>query len=139
MNTTPLPNQRADKYLHHVRVFKTRSLATQACGKGQVTMAGRAIKSSRDLVVGDVLEVERGDLRLRLRVLAFSAQRVGPPKVAELCENLTPAEWYERAAALRKEREMVRPREHEMVAKPNKQQLRQLRAWKEQQEPPSEG
>jgi ribosome-associated heat shock protein Hsp15 len=126
-------SQRADKWLHHVRAFKTRSLATQACAKGNVTNGGQAVKASCDLKVGDVLEVVRGDLRLRLKVLGFSSQRLGPPRVAEFCENLTPDEWYQKASELRKERSLITPHEHEMIARPDKKQLRELRKFWEQQ------
>lgn len=124
--------QRTDKWLHQVRVFKTRGLATQACEKGNVTQDGQVLKPSRDLKVNDVIEVVRGDLRLRLRVLGFPPQRIGPPRVAEFYENLTPEEWLQKAAELRRQRELERPREYEMLTKPNKQQLRQLREWQEQ-------
>lgn len=127
------PSQRADKWLHHVRAFKTRSLATQACARGNVTIGGQPVKASRDLKPGDTLEVERGDLRLRLRVIAFSVVRLGPPKVAEFCENLTPLEWIQRASELRRERELIQPRAHETVAKPDKKQLRELRKFWEAQ------
>ncbi|MDP1592170.1 MAG: S4 domain-containing protein [Prosthecobacter sp.] len=129
----PVLSQRADKWLHHVRVFKTRTLATQACAKGNVLVGGQTVKASRELKPGDVLEVVRGDLRLRLKVIAFPARRLGPPRVAEFCEDLTPAEWYQKANELRRERELVTPREHEMIAKPDKKQLRELRKfWEEQ-------
>jgi ribosome-associated heat shock protein Hsp15 len=126
-------SQRADKWLHHARVFKTRTLATQACARGNVTIDGQPVKASRDLKPGDTLEIVRGDLRLRLRVIAFSPQRLGPPRVAEFCENLTPLEWIQRASELRRERELIQPRAHETVAKPDKKQLRELRKfWEEQ-------
>lgn len=121
--------QRADKWLHHIRVFKTRSLATQACTKGNVTLGSQVIKPGRDLRPGDVLEVVRADLRLRLKVLAFPPQRLGAPRVPEFCENQTPEEWIIQAGELRRQRELETPRAHETVAKPNKQQLRQLREW----------
>lgn len=128
----PIETLRADKWLHHVRVFKTRNLATQACAKGNVTLAGQHVKASRDLRVGDVLEIVRGDLRLRLRVIAFPPQRLGAPHVPDFCENLTPEEWIQKAAELRRQREMQTPHAHESLTKPDKRQLRQLRAWLEQ-------
>jgi ribosome-associated heat shock protein Hsp15 len=124
-----LETQRVDKWLHHIRVFKTRSLATQACNKANVTLDGQVIKPSRDLRPGDVLEVVRGDLRLRIKVLGFPPQRLGAPRVPDFCENQTPEEWIIKAGELRRQRELETPREHETVAKPNKQQLRQLREW----------
>lgn len=128
----PVQTQRVDKWLHQVRVFKTRSLATQACDKGNVTLDAQTVKPSRDLHPNDILEVVRGDLRLRLRVTGFPSQRLGPPRVAEFCENLTPIEWIQKAAELRRQRELETPKAHETLAKPNKQQLRQLREWREQ-------
>jgi len=128
----PVQTQRADKWLHHVRIFKTRSLATQACSKGNVTLDSQPVKPARDLRVNDVLEVVRGDLRLRLRVIAFSPRRLSAPLVAEHYENLTPPEWIEKAAELRRLKELETPHAHEMLTKPNKQQLRQLREWQEQ-------
>ena len=124
---------RADKWLHHVRVFKSRSLAAQACQKGQVLLAGAAVKSSRALRQGDVLDVKRGDLLLRLRVLACPVFRIGAPRVTEYCENLTPAEAYLKASEARKERAYLHPTPQDQAAKPNKQQLRQLREWWEGQ------
>lgn len=124
-----LETQRADKWLHHIRVFKTRSLSTQACNKGNVTLDGQIIKPSRDLRPGDVLEVVRGDLRLRVKVLGLPPQRLGAPRVPDFCENQTPEEWIIKAGELCRQRELETPREHETVAKPNKQQLRQLREW----------
>jgi len=126
--------QRADKWLHHVRVFKTRSLATQACAKGNVTLGGQLVKASRDLRPGDVIEVVRGDLRLRLKMLDAPAQRLGPPRVAEFCENLTPVEWIHKASEARREKKLITPPEHEQITKPNKKQLRELREfWQAQQ------
>ena len=126
--------QRADKWLHHVRVFKTRSLATQACAKGNVTLGGQLVKASRDLRPGDIIEVVRGELRLRLKMLGAPAQRLGPPRVAEFCENLTPIEWIHKASEARREKKLITPPEHEQVTKPNKKQLRELREfWQAQQ------
>jgi ribosome-associated heat shock protein Hsp15 len=129
----PVLSQRADKYLHHIRVFKTRTIATQACARGNVTIGGQPVKASRDLKTGDVLEVVRGELRLKLRVIAFSPQRLGAPRVPEFSEDLTPPECYQKAAETRRERALITPHAHEMVAKPDKKQLRDLRKfWEEQ-------
>ena len=118
---------RADIFLHHVRIFKTRSLASQACTKGNVQINKQTIKPARDLKQGDELEVECGDLNLILRVLDFPAQRIGAPLVSKFMENLTPPENYERAAAARKQRAFIAPHEH--AAKPDKKQMRQIREW----------
>jgi ribosome-associated heat shock protein Hsp15 len=125
----PVTAQRADKWLHHVRVFKTRSLATQACAKGNVTLGGQGVKASLYLRPGDVIEIVRGDLRLRLKILGAPAQRLSPPGVAAFCENLTPLEWIHKASEARREKKLITPPEHEQITKPNKKQLRELREF----------
>jgi len=128
------PTQRTDKWLHLIRIFKTRSLATQACSKGNVTLNGQNLKPSRDLKIGDVIEVIRGDLRLRVQVLAFPNQRLSASRVAEFCENLTPDEWIQKASELRRQRQLETLHPHEQLTKPNKQQMRQLREWMAQEQ-----
>ncbi len=121
---------RADKYLHHVRIFKTRALAAQACTKGNVTMKGDAIKPARTVRVADVIDIDRGENRLTIRVLSLPANRVGAPLVGQCMEDLTPPEVYARAAAVRKENALIRPpAPHESAARPNKKQMRELREW----------
>ena len=124
---------RADLYLHHVRIFKSRSLATQACDRGCVRLAGKALKPSRDLKPGDELIVERGDLTLVLRVLACPDKRIGAPLVPTFMENLTPPENYHRASEARQLKEWTTP--HQRAARPDKKQLRQIRALMERNSP----
>jgi ribosome-associated heat shock protein Hsp15 len=119
------PGLRIDKWLHHTRVFKTRSVAVQACAKGNVKVGRQVVKAARLVRVGEVMEVEKEGLVLELKVKGLPERRVGAP----LLEDLTPAERREKAAAVRREEALVRPRAHEMVAKPNKQQMREIRAW----------
>lgn len=129
MSETPVA-LRADKYLHHVRVFKTRALAAQACTKGNVKVKGDAIKPARALRPGDVVEIDRGDLHLTIRVAGLPASRVSAPLAAQCYENLTPPEAYERAEAARKEQALIHPpTPHESAARPNKKQMRELREW----------
>ena len=123
------PGLRIDKWLHHTRVFKTRSVAVQACAKGNVKVGRQAVKPSRLVRVGEVIEVEKEGVLLDLKVKGLPERRVGAPLVAEHLEDLTPVERREKAAERRREEALVRPRAHETVAKPNKQQLRELREW----------
>jgi len=121
---------RVDSYLHSVRVFKTRSLAVKACQKGNVRINDQALKPAREVRPGEIIMVSRGDLDMTLRVLDFPRQRLGAPLVPLYMENLTPPENYEKAAAAHKERLYLTP--HEKAARPDKKQLRQIRAWIEQ-------
>ncbi len=101
----PLTVLRADKYLHHVRIFKTRTLATHACDLGHVRLGGQPVKPARDLRIGDVLDVTRGDLQMVLRVLALPPKRLSAPDVPAHCENLTPQASIQRAAEARQQRQ----------------------------------
>lgn len=123
---------RVDKWLHHVRLFKTRSLAGQACGKGNIILLKQAVKASREVTVGDIIEVERGGMMMRVKVLGVPQQRIGAKRVAEFLEDLTPSEVYAKAAAIRREDALTRPAIHEQAGRPNKQQMRQLREWREE-------
>ena len=118
---------RADLYLHYVRIFKSRSLAAQACTRGNGRIAGQPLKAARELKVGDLLDIQRGDLSLVIRVLDFPKARVGAALVPQYLENFTPVENYQRAAEARREAALVAP--HPFAAKPDKKQLRQIRQW----------
>ena len=86
---------RGDKWLWAVRVFKTRSIATEACKKGRVSIGGVTIKPSRTIRVGEVITVRKPPIEYSFRVLQLLASRVGAKRVAEFMENVTPQAQYE--------------------------------------------
>ena len=88
---------RADKWLWAVRVFKTRSLATEACRAGHVQINGQPAKASRYLKIGDLIRAQTGVVLRTVRVVALTAQRVGAARVPEFAEDLTPAAEYQKA------------------------------------------
>ena len=86
---------RVDKWLWATRVFKTRTLATDACRLGRVTIAGMNVKPSRTVKVGDVIEVRKPPITLTLRVAGITQNRVGAKLVPNYLENLTTPDQYE--------------------------------------------
>lgn len=86
---------RVDKWLWAVRVFKTRSIATDACKKGRISIAGVTIKPSRVIRVGEVITVRKPPIEYSFRVIQLLVSRVGAKRVAEFMENVTPREQYE--------------------------------------------
>lgn len=86
---------RVDKWLWAARIFKTRSLAAQACKKGQVTMGGAQLKPSRTLKVGDVVSVRKSPITYSFKVLQTLEHRVGAKLIPEVLENVTAPEQYE--------------------------------------------
>ena len=86
---------RVDKWLWAVRVFKTRSIATDACKKGRISIAGVTVKPSRVIRVGEVITVRKPPIEYSFRVVQLLGSRVGAKRVAEFMENVTPREQYE--------------------------------------------
>ena len=83
---------RIDKYLWAVRIYKTRTLATEACKKGRVTMNDAPVKASRMVTTGDVIEVKKMPVAYRYRILDPIEKRVGARIVDQYVENITPEE-----------------------------------------------
>ena len=87
--------ERIDKWLWAMRVFKTRSISTDACKKGRVSVGGVAVKPSRTIKPGDVIDVRKPPITYTFRVVALSENRLGAKLVPEYLENLTPQSQYD--------------------------------------------
>lgn len=87
--------ERIDKWLWAMRVFKTRTIATEACKKGRVTIGGNAVKPSRTIKVGDTVDVRKPPVTYTFRVLRLSNNRLGARLVPEYLENITAPSQYE--------------------------------------------
>ena len=81
---------RVDKWLWAMRVFKTRTVATEACKKGRVYVGDTVIKPSRTIKVGDVVKVRKPPVTYSFRVLALTQNRLGAKLVPDYMENITP-------------------------------------------------
>lgn len=83
---------RVDKWLWAIRLYKTRTLATEACAAGKVKIEGESVKASYLLKVGQVLQLNRQGEKWTIKALKLIEKRVGAP-IAALCyEDLTPPE-----------------------------------------------
>lgn len=83
---------RVDKWLWSVRIFKSRTLATDACKSGKVKLGGSSLKPSYLIQRGDQLEVKKNGFDLQFKVIDLIQKRVSAP-LAQVCyEDLTPAE-----------------------------------------------
>jgi ribosome-associated heat shock protein Hsp15 len=87
---------RIDKWLWSVRVFKTRSLAIDACNAGHVKLDGQRVKPSRSVHVGEVYTAQVGELTRTIKSLGLIERRVGAAQVPQFMEDLTPKVEYER-------------------------------------------
>ena len=86
---------RIDKYLWAMRIYKTRSIAADACKNGRITMDGVQLKPSRTFHVGDVFNVRKGPITYTYRVLQLSENRLGAKLVPEYLRDCTAPEQLE--------------------------------------------
>jgi ribosome-associated heat shock protein Hsp15 len=114
---------RIDKWLWAVRLFKSRSLATEACSAGHVKIGGSSVKPSRDVRAGEEIRVLTGNVNRTVRVLAVLDRRVGAKVVGKFLEDLTPPEEYSRARAAAQQAPLIFPKG---FGRPTKKQRRQL-------------
>jgi len=83
---------RIDKYLWCIRIFKSRSIATEACDGGKVKIDGSSVKPSRHVKIGEVITVQQGYVKRSYKVIALLEKRVGAPLVKNFVLDITPQE-----------------------------------------------
>lgn len=86
---------RIDKWLWAARIFKTRSIAADACKNRRVMLGGVTVKPSRTVKVGDVVSVKKPPVTYSFKVLKTIEQRVGAKLLPEIYENVTDPKQYE--------------------------------------------
>lgn len=86
---------RIDKWLWAVRIFKTRNLAAEACKKGRVSLNGIALKPSKNIKIGDTLQVRTNPVIYSFKVLNLTENRIGAKLVPEYMLNTTTADQLE--------------------------------------------
>ena len=86
---------RIDKLLWAARIFKTRSIAADACKNGRVTIQGVNAKPSRPVKVGEVVAVRKPPVTYSFKVLKAIEMRVGAKLLPEIYENVTTPDQYE--------------------------------------------
>ena len=82
--------ERIDKWMWAVRIFKTRTIATEACKKGRVAVGDVTVKPSRTIHVGDIIKVRKPPVTYSFEVLALTANRLGAKLVPGYMRNITP-------------------------------------------------
>ncbi len=86
---------RVDKWLFAVRLHKTRSLASEECRKGKVTINGMNVKPSRELKVGETIQIRRPPISRSYKILALTENRMAAKLVPEFMVETTPASELE--------------------------------------------
>jgi ribosome-associated heat shock protein Hsp15 len=83
---------RIDKWLWSVRIYKTRSIATDACDKGHVLVDGIPVKPSRHVKLNDIIKVRKPPIYRSYKALGFPGGRVGAAEVVKYMVEVTPPE-----------------------------------------------
>ncbi|MFO1499605.1 MAG: RNA-binding S4 domain-containing protein [Verrucomicrobiota bacterium] len=115
---------RIDKWLWAVRLYRSRSLATEACNAGHVKIGGQSVKASREVHIGELISAQAGLVQRTVRVSALLERRVGPKLVSQYLEDHTPPEEYARARA--QAADLALHRSMVGLGRPTKKQRRDL-------------
>lgn len=116
---------RTDKYLWAVRLFKTRSQATEACRAGKVKVDDQTVKPSREIKPDMVITVQNGPVKRSIRVKELLNNRVGAKLVPQYMEDITPEEEIRKLEIIRANM-MQRPRGS---GRPTKKERRDMGEW----------
>ena len=92
---------RIDKYLWCIRTFKTRSIATTACKKGQVKIDNKSIKPSKEVFGDELILVRKNQINYQIKVLDLPENRVGAKLVDIYRKDMTPKEEFEKTELLK--------------------------------------
>lgn len=120
---------RIDKWLWAVRLFKSRSLATEECKKGHISIDGISVKPSRIPKVGDVIQVRKNPVTFSYKVIGVLGKRVGAQLVSEYMEDVTPPEVLKALEIRKQMSNFDRDRGAGRPTKKDRRDIDQLRGW----------
>ena len=121
---------RIDKWLWSVRIFKSRSISTQACKSGKIKVNASKCKPARTVLVNDFISVDKKGLKLEFKILQLLKSRVGFSLAKDCYEDLTPNEEREKFRAFHHRRLSGEDREVGL-GRPTKRDRRELESFKE--------
>ncbi|MFK5889936.1 MAG: RNA-binding S4 domain-containing protein [Flavobacteriaceae bacterium] len=99
---------RVDKYLWCIRIFKTRSLATEACKKNHVSICGQKVKPSKEVFGSEKLIVRKNQIDYQFEVLDLPTNRVGAKIAGLFYRDITPKEAFEKQDLLQYSKDYYR-------------------------------
>ncbi|MDD7887738.1 RNA-binding S4 domain-containing protein [Flavivirga sp. 57AJ16] len=114
---------RIDKYLWCIRYYKTRTLATTACKKGQVRVNQEIVKPSREVYALDTIELRKNQINYKLTVNDIPESRVGAKLVDIYRTDTTPKEQFEAQELLKYSKDYYRKKG---VGRPTKKDRRDI-------------
>ena len=122
---------RIDKYLWYIRFFKTRSIATTACKKGQVKIENKNIKPSKEIFGSELILVRKNQINYQIKVLDLPESRVGAKLVDIYRKDITPKEEFEKNELLKYSKDYYRKKG---TGRPTKKDRRDIEGYQEETE-----
>ena len=119
---------RIDKYLWCIRLYKTRSMATTACKKGQVKIENSNVKPSKELFGNEQITVRKNQINYKIKVLDIPPSRVGAKLVDLYRKDLTPKEEFEKTELLKFAKDYYRKKGS---GRPTKKDIRDIEGYQE--------
>ena len=119
---------RIDKYLWCIRLYKTRSMATTACKKGQVKIENSNVKPSKELFGNEQITVRKNQINYKIKVLDIPPSRVGAKLVDLYRKDLTPKEEFEKTELLKFAKDYYRKKGS---GRPTKKDRRYIEGYQE--------
>lgn len=114
---------RIDKYLWSVRIFKTRNKASEACKKNRISIGSNNLKSSKEIKIGDKIDIKKNQIIYSIKVLDFPKSRVGAKLVELYCKDITDSNELEKLELMKLSKVMQRDRG---AGRPTKRDRRDL-------------
>ncbi|MGK0458409.1 MAG: ribosome-associated heat shock protein Hsp15 [Polaribacter sp.] len=122
---------RIDKYLWCIRVFKTRSIATTACKKGQIKIDAKSVKPSRDIFGGELMVIRKNQINYQIKALSLPESRVGAKLLDQYRKDVTPKEAFEKTELLKFAKDYYRKKG---TGRPTKKDRRDIDNYQEEDE-----
>jgi ribosome-associated heat shock protein Hsp15 len=120
---------RIDKWLWEVRLFKTRSVATDTIRSGKIRILDQIVKPSRTVKLGEIIVITQNPIKKSVKVTGFPGRRVGAKLVESFMEDLTPPEEYDKLRLMRETGFEYRERG---IGRPTKKERRIIEILKKQ-------
>lgn len=122
-----MESMRIDKWLWCIRVFKSRTLASEACDGGKIKIEGVSAKPSRQIKPGEIITVQQGYIKKSFKVIELLDKRVSAALVKNFAEDITPQEELDK---LKTERLVSYQSKFKGVGRPTKKDRRLIDKFK---------
>jgi len=120
---------RIDKWLWAIRIYKTRSLASEACRGGKVKMNGKDLKPSKEVKINEIYSLQIAQITKTIKVIVLTHKRLSPKLVMNYFEDLTPKEEYQRPLVLKNLQFVKRNKGTGRPTKKERRELDDLTEW----------